>query len=218
MVAPRPWTAIALFAALIGPPLFVIVPERLFGPTPSLSISIVLQTLYCGLAVFVLWVIVSRERLPLSSVGLHRPIWPTLAFGLLFWAAGMFVLPVLTGPLAVAVGREGLAYGIHKLAVLPIWFRLVMAVTGGAIEELCYRGYAIERFTVITGRRWLAATIAITAFALAHIPNWGSGVALVGDLPFGMLMTAFYLWRRDLLANALAHSTNLVVSMITSVP
>jgi hypothetical protein len=27
-------------------------------------------------------------------------------------------------------------------------------------------------------------------------------------------MTAFYLWRRDLIANMLAHSTGLVVSML----
>jgi hypothetical protein len=26
-------------------------------------------------------------------------------------------------------------------------------------------------------------------------------------MPFGVLMTVFYLWRRDLLANMLAHST-----------
>jgi len=31
-------------------------------------------------------------------------------------------------------------------------------------------------------------------------------------------MTLFYLWKRDLLANILAHSTSLVVAMLTIVP
>jgi hypothetical protein len=42
--------------------------------------------------------------------------------------------------------------------------------------------------------------------------------ALIGDLPFGFLMTAFYLWRRDLVANMLAHSAGLVFAMFTVVP
>ena len=39
--------------------------------------------------------------------------------------------------------------------------------------------------------------------------------ALGADLPFAIVMTVFYLWRRDLLANILAHSGGLVVSLVT---
>jgi membrane protease YdiL (CAAX protease family) len=56
------------------------------------------------------------------------------------------------------------------------------------------------------------------AFGLAHVPAWGLGVALGADLPFGIVMTLFYLWRRDLLANILAHSAGLVVGLLTVVP
>jgi hypothetical protein len=44
------------------------------------------------------------------------------------------------------------------------------------------------------------------------------GFAPAADMPFGVLMTVFYLWRRDLLANMLAHGTGLVVAMLTVVP
>ena len=56
------------------------------------------------------------------------------------------------------------------------------------------------------------------AFGLAHIPAWGTGFALGADLPFGIVMTLFYLWKRDLLADILAHSTALVVGILTAVP
>jgi len=37
------------------------------------------------------------------------------------------------------------------------------------------------------------------------------GFALAADLPFSVLMSLFYLSRRDLLANGLAHSAGLVI-------
>ena len=45
--------------------------------------------------------------------------------------------------------------------------------------------------------------------------TWGLAFSLVADLPFGIVMTAFYLWRRDLLANIIVHSGGLVVAMLT---
>ena len=108
--------------------------------------------------------------------------------------------------------------GLDQLAAMPAWFRVVVGLTGGMIEEIFYRGYAIERLAIITGRAWLGGLISAVIFGLAHIPEWGLGFALAADMPFGLLMTAFYLWRRDLLANILAHSTGLVVAMLTVVP
>jgi membrane protease YdiL (CAAX protease family) len=72
---------------------------------------------------------------------------------------------------------------------------------------------AIERLATVTGRRWLGASIAAVAFGLAHVPAWGIGPSLAADLPFGIVMTVAYLWRRDLIANAVAHSAALVVQM-----
>ena len=49
-------------------------------------------------------------------------------------------------------------------------------------------------------------------------PAWGLAFALAADLPVGIVMTIFYIWRRDLLANMIAHSAGLVVSLLTVVP
>ena len=54
----------------------------------------------------------------------------------------------------------------------------------------------------------------MAVFTLAHVPAWGLGFALAADLPFGIAMTLFYLWKRDLLANSLAHSAGMVVGLL----
>jgi CheY-like chemotaxis protein len=81
-------------------------------------------------------------------------------------------------------------------------------------EEAIYRGYAIERLESLTDSRSKAWLIAALLFAVAHVPAWGWSFALAVDFPFGLLMAAAFAWRRDLLANALAHSLGLVVAML----
>jgi membrane protease YdiL (CAAX protease family) len=213
----RPWTHATLVAALLGPPLFAVASNGLFGELPPLRIQVVLQLLYCVFAASVVWVVLRRERLPLRSIGVKRPTWSTLAGAILVALVALYVLPLATTPLIKLLGTEGLDAGLQRLAALPAWFRVFVGVTGGAVEELLYRGFAVERLAAMTGRRWLAGTLAALAFGFAHVPAWGLAFSLVADLPFGILMTAFYLWRRDLLANVLAHSGALVVSMFTAV-
>ena len=207
-------TVVTLFVALGAPPLFVLIPQRLFGPSPRLSVQLVLQLLYCGLVFAVLWVVRTQERLPLRSIALHRPDMTTLASGVLLAGVAFFALPLITAPLGKALNAEvqGTA---QTLASLPLWFRLLLGVTGGIVEETLYRGYAIEQLARISGQVWLGATISVLAFTFAHIPAWGWRFALAADLPFGILMTIFFLWKRDLIANIIAHAIALVAGLLT---
>ena len=206
-------TAVAILAILLIPGLFVVLPDRLFGPTPRLGVEILLQALYCALPALVIWIVVRWERLPLSSIGLRRPAAVTLVNAVLLFVI-LQALPYITTPLVDLLGAEGVEAGVQKLARLPLWFRVIVGLTGGIIEELLYRGYLIERLATITGRRWLGGAVAAVLFGLAHSSAWGLGFALGAALPFGIVMTLFYLWRRDLIANMLAHSAGLVVAMV----
>ena len=210
-------TAAGLFIALAGAPLFVLVSEWLFGEVPTISVQVVLQALYCAMAGLLLWIVLRVERLPLTSIGLKRPTWLTVVSGIGLLLVSSFVVAPLTVPLQEALGTEGVQAGLDQLASMPTWFRVVVGLTGGMIEEFFYRGYAIERLATITGRPWLGGLISAVVFGLAHIPEWGLGFALAADMPFSLVMTAFYLWRRDLLANMLAHSIGLVIAMLTVV-
>jgi uncharacterized protein len=213
-----PWTWLLLVAALAGPPAFVVGSRWLFGEAPSVRDLVLLQFGYCLFAAAVLWLILRRERLSVGDIGIRRPNWSTLAGALVLALVALFVLPVLTAPLLRTLGTNEVETGLRRLALLPSWLRIVVALTGGAVEELFYRGYAVERLSVLTARRWLGGALAALAFALAHVGSWGITFSLIADLPFGIMMTAFYLWRRDLIANIAAHSGTLVVAMFIAVP
>ena len=116
-----------------------------------------------------------------------------------------------------ALDLGGFESGIGAIGRLPVGLRVFVAVTSGIVEETLYRGYAVERLAAMTGRQWVGGLLAVAAFSASNIPFWGIGPALGADLPFGAVMTGFYLWRRDLFANASAHSLLLLVSML-SVP
>jgi membrane protease YdiL (CAAX protease family) len=202
-----------LLFALAGPPLLVVASLRIFGPAPPIAIELCLQLLFCAIPVVVILVVRYFERLPLASIGLRRPDWKTVVSGLVVAAVVLVLLPLVTDPLVARLHDGRVEAGIQRIARWPWWFRLFVAVTSGFAEETLYRGYAIERLAMLTGRRRIAAALAAVVFAIAHTPAWGLGFALVVDLPFGVLMSICYLWRRDLLANGLAHSTGLVIQM-----
>ena len=208
--------AVGLFIALAGAPLFVVLTDLMFGTSPGMAMQVTLQLLYCALAAFLVWFVLQVEQLPLRSIGLRRATSLTVVSGIGLLAVISFGLPLLAAPLHDALDTAGLQAGLDRLVALPVWFRVLLGISGGAIEEIFYRGYAIERLATITGRPWLAGLIAAVIFALSHIPYWGLGFALAADLPSGLLMSAFYLWRRDLLANVFAHSTGLVIAMLTT--
>ncbi len=73
----------------------------------------------------------------------------------------------------------------------------------GVVEELFYRGYAIERLQALGLNRYLAAALPLAIFAVAH---WTGGWAnIVIALALGAILSASYLWRRDLVANMIGH-------------
>jgi membrane protease YdiL (CAAX protease family) len=209
-------TLATLLLAMAGPPTLVVVSRRAFGESPALIVQFVLHLVFCAIAAAVVLVVVRVERQPLSSIGLRRPGWSTLVFGSLVALVTLVVLPWATRPLTGPQPGERVASEIRTLSLWPIWFRAFVGATAGVVEETLYRGYAVERLAALTRRRWLGALLALMGFTLAHVPAWGLRYSLAADLPFAIVMTLFYLWRRDLAANALAHSTGLVV-MLTAI-
>jgi len=190
-----------------------VIPQRLLGDNLTLGQHFVLQLILCGLAGFVVLIVVRFERLPLRSIGLRKPTWATPITAALLVVFAFVLQPRLTAPLVKSWGESGRDAGVAMIASWPAWFRLFVAVTSGIVEETLYRGYAVERLIAVTGRTWLGAVLAMLAFGAAHIPAWGAGFALTNDLAAGVVLVLVYVWRRDLIANILAHSTGLVIGL-----
>jgi membrane protease YdiL (CAAX protease family) len=197
-------TALGLALALLGPGAVALL-ARASTPEPlSLSAGAPLLGLFVLLVVAVATIAWRGEKLTRAQVGFGRMTWWSIPLGVAL--AAFFIL--VFGPLAYwALARSGLGSfdaGANALAALPAWYRCLTVIVVAAGEEWLYRGYAIERLQALTGHAWLAGAISLLAFGLVHLPLWGFGVALT-TLVSGGILTALYIWRRDISFLILAH-------------
>jgi membrane protease YdiL (CAAX protease family) len=116
------------------------------------------------------------------------------------------IITVILGAVGVVVASlvhfKGGEMG-EVLSKLPIWLVTLVVVRAGVAEELFYRGYAIERLQSFGLNRYVAGAIPLIIFSLGHLANGWGNVAIAFAL--GVVLTAFYLWRRDLVANMIGH-------------
>lgn len=196
----RGWTIAGLAIALLGIPTVTTL-HRMLAPDPLASGGIVLrETAILALTAALLWIVAKGERLPLTSIGIRTDrIGRSLGWGVLFAVA---CFAAVIGILAV-YSSMGIHYGEGKSISRTLPVTSLAVLRAGISEEVLYRGYAIERLQRITGSKWIAAAISLVLFAGFHFRQGlaGVGIALIA----GALLTAFYLWKRDLIANIFAH-------------
>jgi len=191
-------TWLGLFVALFGM-LIVRTVVYAFYPPYSFPAAAWRESLKWVCAIVLLLIIRFGERLPFRSVGIGRAtIKSSVGWGAIIavvcavLAAGIIALTHYNG------GESGAA-----LAKLPLWLVTVIVLRAGVLEELFYRGYAIERLEALGLNRFWAGTIPLLIFAVAH---WTGGWAnIVIALVLGAVLTLFYIWRRDLVANMIGH-------------
>jgi len=82
--------------------------------------------------------------------------------------------------------------------IIPFWVILPAWLTAAFAEEALFRSYPIERLTMLTGNRWLAAGISILAFIVLHLFGWDWIHVMTVVLPSAILLTGLYLWRGSL--------------------
>ena len=91
----------------------------------------------------------------------------------------------------------------HDFEKLPLWLVTVIVFRAGFVEELFYRGFAIERLRSLGWPRAAAAIVPVMIFAAMHYT--GGPVNMLMSFTLGGILTLFYLWRRDLVANIIGH-------------
>jgi uncharacterized protein len=138
-------------------------------------------------AIALLLIVRCGEGLPFSSIGLGMARWgKTILWGLLI---GIISLVVAVG--LVALTKDTGGEGGKAMEKLPLWLVTLIVIRAGVVEELCYRGYAIERLQSLGLPRWLAAAIPLVIFSVGH---WTGGWAnIVIALALGAILAAFYL-------------------------
>ena len=201
----RPTRRIVILIGLalaIGVPLLPF--KKILAGFPSLDPHFAGEVFVWALTALVLLYILIVERRPVSSIGLRRPDWKTLAFGIggggvLLAGVGAFIAILL--PLLHMQRNAG---ALQQMMALPYWSRVLIVTRAAVCEEILFRGYGIERLQELTGSRFVAGAVTLAAFTFAHLSYWGwTQVIIAGSA--GFVLTVLYLWRRDLMSNMIAH-------------
>jgi len=190
-------TWIGLFVSLFGM-LIVRQVIRVAFPAGGTGPTALREALHFAIAVVLILLVTRLEKLPLTSIGLGTSTWwKSLAWGL--------VTAVICAALALVLIRlTGYGHGPAALDRLPLWLVTTVVFRAGIVEELFYRGYAIERLQAVGLSRWAAAIIPLAIFSIGHWTGGAANILIAAAL--GGVLTLFYLARRDLVANMFAHT------------
>jgi membrane protease YdiL (CAAX protease family) len=160
------------------------------------------ESIILGLVGVVCWVIIPKENQKLESIGLHTRHWGKS----LVLALGILVASLAAIAAAVLLSQQlGWSFGESKaFDKLSLWTVTLVVIRAGVAEEVFMRGFLLERLKSISGSTTVAVVLSLIPFALLHYAGQGWAGVLVSFAAGGVL-TWFYLWKRDLKANIIAH-------------
>ena len=143
------------------------------------------EAVFWALTAVIVAYVLFVERRPLASVSWNAARWSSILVGLaaaVLTIAGMAVIYLAVFPALGLSQADGDPVVLHA----PHWFMAGLVLRAAIFEELFFRGFMIERLSEITGSRWLAAALSLTAFTISHLGGWGPAHLIVAG--FGGLM------------------------------
>jgi membrane protease YdiL (CAAX protease family) len=186
--------------ALLGVPLVLLACRQLGRDTLSF-----VPRLF-GWVLAALCVVLAATISPsgISTLGVRSVSIETLVLGVVT-AVGTLVLLAVIGFIQRAMGlpNADIVMFARVTALAPL-HRLLLVVTAGVTEEILYRGYAIGLGQVLFGSVWVAASLSLLVFTLAHL-NWRAS-HLISVIVAGGAVTVLFVLSRDLNACILAHT------------
>jgi uncharacterized protein len=196
----RRWTRIGLAVSLLALPAIALAFRRWADPTDPAAVLVREAAMFLAGGLLVL-ILRRGERCGWEAIGLGGAgVGSTVLWGIL----GALACAAAVAAVLVASQLIGRPFrGVPDAPLLPPWLFSIVTLRAGILEELCYRGYAIGALGRLGAPRWLAVGLPLLCFAGFHYPLGLAGVAIA--LMLGAILTALYLWRRNLGANMLAH-------------
>ena len=138
----------------------------------SIGLALVCEWVTLSFLVF-LW-IPKVEKKSMASIGLGKFKRRHLGWGVL-----VYILVLVASSISSLVLESA---GLPSLRSLQPMIRgygfatlFGLFLTGTFLEEVFYRGYLIERMTILTRHRWVAALVSWLLFTLVHLKFFGFG-------------------------------------------
>lgn len=114
------------------------------------------------------------EKETAGSLGVGRFRRRYLVWGVLVYLL-VLVASTVSGLLLGYVGLPSLRSLQPLIQGYSVFTLVGLFLTGTFLEEVFYRGYLIERMTVLTNHRWVAALVSWLLFTLVHLKFFGVG-------------------------------------------
>ncbi len=198
---PRGTTAVTWFGLVFSLFSMIVLRQvfRAITPEPGTALTLAREACMFAAAGALVWLVRRGEGLPLRSIGIGTsPVWKSVIWGVVTAVACM-----LPSAAIVSFTHYGHGAASQAFAKLPVWVISIVVLRAGVVEELFYRAYPIERLQALGLGRIASWSIPLAIFGVAH---WTGGAAnILIALVLGAILTAFYQWRRDLVANMLGH-------------
>jgi len=198
-------TVFGLLTAFFLVPLFLYL-FPLVWPADPLTNTYVMarETGVFLIAGILILIIIKGEGKGLASIGLHNKSWLKsfgLSFLILMISLGIILLCLsLFGYLGISFGEGAESKSYDNIS---LWVMTFLVLRAGIVEELCYRGYIIERLENLSHSWIIPVLLPAVIFALLHYKQ-GIGGIIISFLT-GLVMAVSYWKKRDLKANMIAH-------------
>ncbi len=183
-------------------------------PANASDISVVLALVgeWVALSFLVLFWIPKVEKKNMASIGLGKFKRRHLGWGVLVYLL-VLVASSISGFVLQSVGLPSLrslqplikGYGFATL------FGLFL--TGTFLEEVFYRGYLIERMTILTRHRWVAAFVSWLLFTLVHLKFFGLGPTIDTSV-ISAALVLLYLKEKSIWPCIVVHGINDVLAFL----
>jgi membrane protease YdiL (CAAX protease family) len=201
IVSINSYTWIGVFTSLFSITLINLIFKSMYGDQLIDWQMIIKELLIFGMVGFLLFYIIPKEKLNLDSIGLHNRHWKNS----LLLSAAIFVVCVAAMLVCVELSKlMGRKFGESKsfdLLSKPVI--ALITIRAGVAEEIFMRGFLLERFAAITGKKWLAFLLSTIPFGLLHYPQGYAGILI--STVAGAVFALFYFWKKDLKSNIIAH-------------
>lgn len=145
------------------------------------------------------------EKRPLTSIGWEALPWRSILLAIGLGILLSLLIPVFT-ILASLIIKPSDAGSISQVASsFPWWVILLSVITAGVTEEILFRAYPLSRLLEKTGNKWLSAIISLIFFVCIHSFGWNVAHIIGVVVPLGAILTALFLWKRNLLFVIIVH-------------
>jgi len=195
------YTWIGIFISLFSITIINLIFKSLYGDQLVDGQMITREVLIFGMVGLLLFYIIPKEKLTLDSIGLHNRDWKKS----LMLAAVVFVVCIAAMLVCVEFSKlVGWKFGESKsFDLLSKSVIAFITIRAGVAEEIFMRGFLLERFTAITGKKWMAFLLSTIPFGLLHYPQGYAGILI--STVAGGVFALFYFWKKDLKSNIIAH-------------